>query len=714
MAHDESTRILPEVARVGVGTQLSGIYELDERLASGGMGEVYRGHNIQTGDHVAIKIVLPEFARDETILSLFRKEASILNHLSHDAVVRYHVFSVDPGIGRPYLAMEFVDGEPLSDVLRKGPLPAETVLRLCLRLAEGLAAVHQAHTFHRDLSPDNIILPEGRVERAKIIDFGIARSTKIGEGTLLGGRFAGKYNYVSPEQLGLHGGEVGAPSDIYSLGLVLAAALRGKPLDMSGSQWEVVEKRRTLPDLTDIDAEVLPMLETMLQPDPDHRPASMAQIVAMARSLLPPPDEMPTWRPTAPPAAGQPPPAAPPSFVAHVPPVLPSQPPPAATAPASERPSRTRTALIATAALVLVAAGAGAYLTGLVGIGPRDPIPSPPPPVETDVQEPPSQPEPEPEPEPPLPQPEPEPEPQPEPVPEPPQPQPVPLPLPEPLPQPQPEPLPLPQPEPQPLPEPLPEPETPQPEPEPEPLPEPVPEPLPEPEPEPPLPLPEPEPERASPTETVNGLAERVAWLRGYPGGECFHATVTSATDSTTEIEGFGTTVEPFAEMLAAFRGRFGMEPTINVRPIAQTQCAITDFLRGLDAIPADPPQLELHRTLVPSGSPVSGAVEFSGGQSVSLLLIDHKGMAFSLDGRLTTQQQRATFSIPIALSAADRAAGLAVPQVVIAVTTPNGISATAFASPTPASVVLPAILAEIRARGLQGAATAKFFRLGG
>lgn len=273
MAHDESTRILPEVARVGVGTQLSGIYELDERLASGGMGEVYRGHNIQTGDHVAIKIVLPEFARDETILSLFRKEASILNHLSHDAVVRYHVFSVDQGIGRPYLAMEFVDGEPLSDVLRKGPLPAETVLRLCLRLAEGLAAVHEAHTFHRDLSPDNIILPEGRVERAKIIDFGIARSTKIGEGTLLGGRFAGKYNYVSPEQLGLHGGEVGAPSDIYSLGLVLAAALRGKPLDMSGSQWEVVEKRRSLPDLAEIDAEILPMLEAMLQPDPGHRPA---------------------------------------------------------------------------------------------------------------------------------------------------------------------------------------------------------------------------------------------------------------------------------------------------------------------------------------------------------------------------------------------------------------------------------------------------------
>ena len=108
------------MANTAVGTQLSGIYELDEHIAFGGMGEVYRGHNIQTGDPVAIKIVLPEFARDQTILSLFRKEASILNHLSHDAIVRYHVFTIDPGIGRPYLAMEFVDGESLFDVMRRG------------------------------------------------------------------------------------------------------------------------------------------------------------------------------------------------------------------------------------------------------------------------------------------------------------------------------------------------------------------------------------------------------------------------------------------------------------------------------------------------------------------------------------------------------------------------------------------------------------------
>ncbi|TIU20675.1 MAG: serine/threonine protein kinase, partial [Mesorhizobium sp.] len=155
MSADDKTRISPNVTNTAVGTQLSGIYELDERIAFGGMGEVYRGHNIQTGDHVAIKIVLPEFARDQTILSLFRKEASILNHLSHDAVVRYHVFTIDPGIGRPYLAMEFVDGQSLFDIMRRGPMPTEDVRKLCHRLASGLSAVHQAGAIHRDLSPDN-------------------------------------------------------------------------------------------------------------------------------------------------------------------------------------------------------------------------------------------------------------------------------------------------------------------------------------------------------------------------------------------------------------------------------------------------------------------------------------------------------------------------------------------------------------------------------
>ena len=138
MMSDDKTHTAGDAAPYDQGTQLSGIYELDQRIASGGMGEVYRGHNIQTGDHVAIKIVLPEYAHNQTILSLVRKEASILNRLSHDAIVRYHVFTVDPGIGRPYLAMEFVDGESLLDVMQRGPMSTADVRKLCHRAGFGL------------------------------------------------------------------------------------------------------------------------------------------------------------------------------------------------------------------------------------------------------------------------------------------------------------------------------------------------------------------------------------------------------------------------------------------------------------------------------------------------------------------------------------------------------------------------------------------------
>jgi len=277
--------IAPEA--VPVGTELSGTYRLDERIASGGMGEVFRGHNIHTGDPVAIKIVLPEFARDATILALFRKEATILRRLAHEAIVRYEIFTIDQGIGRPYLAMEFVDGTSLVDMFTRGPMAPAEARRLLARLAAGMAAAHEAGVVHRDLSPDNVILPGGRVDRAKIIDFGIARSPTIGGETLIGDTFAGKYNFVSPEQLGMANSQVSERSDIYSLGLVIAAALRGGPIDMSGSPLDVLEKRRAVPDLSALDPTLRPILEAMLQPDPQDRPAGMAEVVAQVARLDP-------------------------------------------------------------------------------------------------------------------------------------------------------------------------------------------------------------------------------------------------------------------------------------------------------------------------------------------------------------------------------------------------------------------------------------------
>ncbi|MER8493862.1 protein kinase [Mesorhizobium sp. M1312] len=872
MSADDKTRISPNVATTAVGTQLSGIYELDERIAFGGMGEVYRGHNIQTGDQVAIKIVLPEFARDQTILSLFRKEASILNHLSHDAVVRYHVFTIDPGIGRPYLAMEFVDGQSLFDVMRRGPMPTDDVRKLCHRLASGLSAVHQAGAIHRDLSPDNIILPGGRVERAKIVDFGIARSATVGGETLIGGKFAGKYNYVSPEQLGLYSGDVSEQSDIYSLGLVLAAALRGKPIDMGGSQFEIVEKRRTVPDLSDIDADFRGIVEAMLQPDPQDRPISMAGIARATRddtdeetkpptSITPRDRTLRTGGTAAPgPKLPSQPPAAPGEqrFVPHVRPAHLSEPRPSPAAgparailpKAPAKSARTRSIAIAALATLAVASGAGVYLSGLMTpstptagdtafLSPNASKPTPTdiaanspgdepakavlpeqsqteataPPAESQAGaaadqklEPtrpaeilsPSEETSEPaasaetsEPaasaetsEPAAAEAQPPAENWPDaaadqrleptrpaevlspteetperaaseetsepaaaeaPSPaenradtaadqklEPTRPAEVLSPTEEP-----PEPVaPRIQVAPKPPADKAPPPAAVQPEMmesrkpdqpasqharaaeqtddasakrqryEPAPGKQPG---------EATVALNVPKPDlKLPPKNALDHAAQRVSWVRDFNGGDCFYATLTSATETAVAIEGLGTEVQPFERMLSDFQARFHVEPDISVRLIEPAQCEVTNFLRFLDQMPADKPRLVLDRTTVPSGSPIGGTLVTRGGLISSVLLIDHRGMAFSLDNRILAQADKATFNIPIDLGAADKAAGKVVPQIIMVITGPQDIQAAAFSAPTPAALLLPRILEEIDTNRSEFSATAKYFRLGG
>jgi serine/threonine-protein kinase len=268
----------PHYRGVPAGTRLNGIYEVERMIGAGGMGEVYKCHEIQTGTAVAIKMLLPEMAENAAALALFRKEASALHHLLHEAIVRYYVFTVEPALQRPYLAMEFVEGRSLSDILEEGPLTFEALLKLMRRIASGLQAAHERGIIHRDVSPDNIIVPLGDVARAKIIDFGIARSTQLGDKTIIGAGFAGKDNYVSPEQVGLYGSEVTAKSDIYSLGLLLFHVLTGRKLDMGGSHFQLVEKRQRIPDLGAVDMRIRPLIERMLQPDPANRPATMAEI----------------------------------------------------------------------------------------------------------------------------------------------------------------------------------------------------------------------------------------------------------------------------------------------------------------------------------------------------------------------------------------------------------------------------------------------------
>ena len=265
---------------VQVGEVLGHTYRIEAFLAKGGMGAVYRARHLVLESEHAIKIILSELSEDPQVIALLNQEARTLRTVKNDAVVEYQGLMLDEH-GRRYLVMEFADGPSLAAVLKERRFTPAEVRALRDRLASGFAAAHEKGIYHRDISPDNVILPGSRIENAKIIDFGIAKSTATGEKTLIGGDFAGKYSYASPEQAGMHGGKVDARSDIYSLGLVLASAAIGfgGKLDMGNSLGSVFEARQKVPDLSKVPAELRNEIAAMLQPKPEDRPQSMQQLV---------------------------------------------------------------------------------------------------------------------------------------------------------------------------------------------------------------------------------------------------------------------------------------------------------------------------------------------------------------------------------------------------------------------------------------------------
>lgn len=259
------------------GDLLANTYVVERRLGAGGMGEVYLARHVSLGTEHAVKVIKDELLRNDMIMDLFHREAKVLRGLRHDAVVAYDGFIRDTH-GRELLVMAFVAGESLGARFKRGPLSSEQVMLLRDRLVEGLSEAHARGAIHRDIAPDNVILPDGDVAHATLIDFGLSKLTDPAQGTILGEAFAGKYRYAAPEQVDASIGDISARSDIYSLGLTLAAAARGEPLDMGGSLDRVLSARRSVPALDGIDPRLQPMLRAMLQPDPARRPQTMAEL----------------------------------------------------------------------------------------------------------------------------------------------------------------------------------------------------------------------------------------------------------------------------------------------------------------------------------------------------------------------------------------------------------------------------------------------------
>jgi serine/threonine-protein kinase len=207
-------------------TLLLGRYRLDEQIALGGTARVWRGQDVQLDRPVAVKLLHPHLLPDETSRRRLAAEARAAAALNHPAIAT--VYDVTGPDEDPAIVMELVEGEPLSVLLaRNGPMRPEAAARLAAEVAEALYHAHQRGIVHRDVKPANILV-EAESGRARLIDFGIARSLEVAAESLTGtGTALGTPRYMAPEQLS--DGEIGPRTDLWGLGAVLYEALSSAP-----------------------------------------------------------------------------------------------------------------------------------------------------------------------------------------------------------------------------------------------------------------------------------------------------------------------------------------------------------------------------------------------------------------------------------------------------------------------------------------------------
>jgi len=267
-----------------VGQVLADRYHITKKLGEGGMGQVYLAEHVKMGRRSAIKVMNPSLVHDPEAVARFNREAANASRISDSHVCAIYDFGETPD-GLIYLAMEFVEGEPLTALLaREGALPVARAADICIQVAAALQAAHDLGIVHRDLKPDNVMLTRGRVgaDGVKVVDFGIAKAVGGeggggggggGEQVTRTGLVVGTPEFMSPEQLS--GDQLDGRSDVYSLGLVLFKMLTATLPFPGDSVQEAMIKR-----LTD---EPLELIE--VRPDL-HFPAGLQQTLdtALARS----------------------------------------------------------------------------------------------------------------------------------------------------------------------------------------------------------------------------------------------------------------------------------------------------------------------------------------------------------------------------------------------------------------------------------------------
>jgi serine/threonine-protein kinase len=261
-----------------VGEILSGRYELEELVGTGGMSSVYRAHDRLLDRKVALKVLHDQYTADADYVERFRHEARSVASLSHPNIVTV----IDRGEheGRQFIVFEYVEGENLKRLIeRRGPAPVATALELAIQIARGLSFAHQQGLVHRDVKPQNVLLNgDGQ---AKVTDFGIARSLDVQHGMTQTGTVLGTSDYIAPEQA--QGQRVDEHTDIYSLGVVLYELLTNE-VPYPGENFVAVAMRHINeppPPIRDKRPDVSPRLEAAVQramaKQPEDRFDTMAE-----------------------------------------------------------------------------------------------------------------------------------------------------------------------------------------------------------------------------------------------------------------------------------------------------------------------------------------------------------------------------------------------------------------------------------------------------
>src|ERR1700722_3665318 len=258
---------------------LSGRYELVHLVARGGMAEGYRAHDRLLDRPVAVKVLFPELSIDRTFVERFRREAQAAANLSHPHIVP--VFDWGEDNGTYFIVMEFIDGRPLSSILRTaGPLHPDRAAEIAADVALALDYAHRHGVIHRDIKPGNVLITdEGQV---KVTDFGIARAVNTDESLTQTGAVMGTATYFSPEQA--EGLGVDPRSDIYSLGVVIYEMVAGRPPFTGDSPVSVASKhvREQAPAPRTFNPSVPPDLEAIIlkcmDKSPEYRYATGADL----------------------------------------------------------------------------------------------------------------------------------------------------------------------------------------------------------------------------------------------------------------------------------------------------------------------------------------------------------------------------------------------------------------------------------------------------